>query len=115
MAFSSSQFWLSFYMQEFLGLSPLGVAVQLLPMAIAGIIWNIVAGNVLHRINNTLLLAVGAASYIGASVLLSLMRPNSYYWAIVFPALVLYVCGADIQFNVANVRPSTEESSPLSS
>ncbi|KAH8884833.1 hypothetical protein GQ53DRAFT_661204 [Thozetella sp. PMI_491] len=103
MGFISVQFWLSLLMQELQGLSPLEVAVHLLPQAIAGLIWNVVAGNTLHRINNTLLLALASVSYIVSNVLFSLMRPDSLYWAFIFPALILNVVGADFSFNVANM------------
>jgi hypothetical protein len=107
MAFTSTQFWLSFFMQEAQGLAPLTVAVHLLPQAIAGLIYNIIAGAVLHRINNTLLLAMGSCTYVASNVLLSLMKPDSSYWAFIFPSLILGVVGADFQFNVANVRPTS--------
>jgi hypothetical protein len=32
------------------------------------------------------------------------MKEDAIYWAYIFPALVLVVVGADIQFNVTNVR-----------
>ncbi|KAK1752141.1 putative major facilitator superfamily protein [Echria macrotheca] len=103
MAFLSSNFWLAFFMQSLQHLSPLTVAVHLIPQAVAGLIYNIIAGSVLHRINNTLLVAVGSVSYTASNILLALMRPDSPYWGFVFPALILSVVGADFQFNVANV------------
>ena len=105
MSFISSQFWLSFFMQEVQHLKPLTVAVHLLPQAIAGLIYNVIAGSVLHRINNTFLLVIGSCAYVAAAVLLSVMKLNSPYWAFIFPSLILAVVGADFQFNVANVGP----------
>jgi hypothetical protein len=110
MAFTSSQFWLSFFMQERQGLTPLLVAVHLLPQVVAGLIYNAIAGAVLHRINNTLLLVMGSLAYVGSNVLLALMQPDSPYWAFIFPSLILGVVGADFQFNVANVGPAQPNS-----
>ncbi len=90
-------------MQEIQGLPPLIVALHLLPQAIAGLIWNFIAGRILHRVNNTLMMAIGALSYLASSILLSLMKSDSVYWAFIFPALVINVIGADFQFNIANV------------
>lgn len=104
MSFIAAQFWLSFFMQELQKLAPITVALHLVPQAIAGLIYNAIAGSVLHRINNTLLLVLGSSTYIGANVLLALMKPDSPYWAFVFPSLILSVVGADFHFNVANVR-----------
>ncbi len=103
MAFTSASFWLAYFMQKVQGLPPLTVALHLLPQAVAGLIWNVVAGGILHRVNNTLIMAVGALAYVVANVLLCLMTAESSYWAFIFPYLVLCVIGADFQFNVANV------------
>jgi len=106
MSFTSASFWLAFFFQEVLDLPPLDVAVRLLPQAIAGLTWNVVAGILLHRVNNALIMAAAALCYVASMALLSLMRPDSSYWAYSFPYLVLSVVGADFQFNVANVRGS---------
>lgn len=103
MSFSTSAFWLSLYMQNVLGYSALTVAVHLLPQAIGGIIVNIVAGLVLHKVNNKLLTAIGASSYLVSVLLLANMKVGSSYWAFIFPSLLLSVIGADLQFNVANM------------
>ncbi|KAL2133539.1 hypothetical protein VTI74DRAFT_2192 [Chaetomium olivicolor] len=103
MSFIAAQFWLSFFLQELQKLTPLNVAVHLLPQAIAGLIYNVIAGSVLHRINNTVLLAMGSLTYIASNVLLSTMKEDSPYWAFIFPALILGVVGADFHFNVANM------------
>lgn len=103
MSFSTSAFWLSLYMQNVLGFSALTVAVHLLPQAIGGILVNVVAGLVLHKVSNKLLTGIGALSYLGSVLLLATMKTGSSYWAFIFPALLLSVIGADLQFNVANM------------
>ena len=112
MSFTSASFWLAFFMQEVQRLPPLTVALHLLPQAIAGLLWNVVAGSILHRVNNTVIMAVGAVCYLSANLLLSLMKADSVYWAFAFPALILNVVGADFQFNVANVSQSVATLSP---
>ena len=74
-------------------------------MVIAGVLVNVVAAFVLHRISNKLLMAVGALAYVASFALLSGMDlgVTHSYWAFIFPALVLLVVGADFQFNVVNV------------
>jgi hypothetical protein len=103
MSFSTSAFWLSLYMQNVLRFSALEVAIHLLPQAIGGILVNIVAGLVLHRVNNKLLTGIGALAYLSSVILLATMKEGSSYWAFIFPSLLLSVIGADLQFNVANV------------
>lgn len=106
MSFNTSAFWLSLFMQNVLDFSSLTVAVHLLPMAIGGILINIIAGLILHKVSNKLLVVIATVSYLGAGLLLALMKAGSSYWAFIFPSLLLSVIGADIQFNVANVSPS---------
>lgn len=60
-------------------------------------------GHILHKVNNTIIMGVGAVAYLAGSLLLSFLKAESNYWAFIFPALVLNVVGADFQFNVANV------------
>ncbi|TGJ82330.1 hypothetical protein E0Z10_g6426 [Xylaria hypoxylon] len=103
MSFQATGFWIAFFMQQVQKLSTLNVAVRLLPMAIAGLLWNILAARILHRVNNTFLMVFGAVSYLAAALLFSFMSADSNYWAFIFPALVLNVAGADLQFNVANM------------
>ncbi|KAH7378172.1 membrane transporter [Cadophora sp. MPI-SDFR-AT-0126] len=103
LSFNMSAFWLSLFMQNVLGFSSLKVAAHLLPMAIGGILVNVVAGVVLHKVNNKLLTAIGALSYLGSGLLLANMRVDSSYWAFIFPSLLLSVIGADFEFNVANM------------
>ena len=100
-----------------MGFSSLSVAVHLLPQCIAGIIVNIVAAMILHRVNNKLLTAVGALCYLASAILLATMKEGSSYWAFIFPSLLLVVIGADLQFNVANVSvfPSSEKTAELNS
>ncbi|KAI1776961.1 hypothetical protein F4818DRAFT_363890 [Hypoxylon cercidicola] len=105
MSFTSSGFWVAFFLQEIKQLSTLMVAVHLLPMAIAGLLWNIIAGRILHLVNNTVIIIGGSVCYLAASLLLSFIRPDTSYWVMMFPALILNVAGADSQFNVANVSP----------
>ncbi|KFA55543.1 hypothetical protein S40293_02028 [Stachybotrys chartarum IBT 40293] len=103
MAFMSSNFWLSLLLQEVRHMDALEVAVQLLPQVIAGILWNVVAASTLHRIPNSILMAVGALAYVVGSVLLAVQDAHSSYWAFAFPSLVITVIGADFHFNVANM------------
>lgn len=110
MSFQASSFYLAFFMQEIRGYDPLSVALHLLPQAIAGLLWNVLIGYTLHKVNNTLIIAAGSLSYLAANILLSLMHAESSYWAFMFPALILNVVGADFQTNVSNV---SSEVSPL--
>lgn len=51
-------------------------------------------------------MGIASVAYTAAFLILSFMKVETTYWAFIFPALVLVVVGADIQFNVVNVCPS---------
>jgi MFS family permease len=103
MAFTPASFFIALFFQNIWHLSPLGVAVHLLPMVISGITVNIIAGLILHRVSNKLLMYIGTSSYLIAFLLLAFNRSDSSYWAFCFPSFVIMVIGADFEFNVANM------------
>ena len=103
MSFISSQFWISLYMQDIQKMSPLHIAVRLLPQAIAGLFWSWIGGKFLHKLNGTYLMGVGAISYFVGAVLLTRIRADTSYWQFLFPSLLITVIGADFQFLVSNV------------
>ncbi|KAI9788944.1 MAG: hypothetical protein M1835_002005 [Candelina submexicana] len=103
MAFFSSSFFLALYLQRVKQYSALETAVHLLPLAIMGVIVNIVAGLILHKVSNKLLVAIGALAYTAAFLLLALEKESTSYWAMTFPSLCLIVIGADLEFNVSNM------------
>lgn len=103
MGFSAVSFYLSLYLQEVKHLTALEITVRLLPMVCSGVLVNIICGLILHRINNKLLTGIGALAYTASFLILSFMKEDAIYWAYIFPAIILVVVGADIQFNVTNV------------
>jgi hypothetical protein len=62
----------------------------------------VVAGAILHRVNNKLIMLVGALGYVAAFLLYSLNKTSYGYWPMIFPGLCCAVVGADLQFNVTN-------------
>jgi predicted MFS family arabinose efflux permease len=107
MGFSAVTFYLSLYLQEVKHQTALEITVKLLPMVVSGVLVNVICGLILHRVSNKVLTGIGALAYTASFLILSFMKEDATYWAFIFPALVLVVVGADIQFNVTNVRPST--------
>lgn len=103
LAFSPGAFFIALFFQDVWHMSALQVAVHVLPMAVMGIIVNVFAGMVLHKISNKLLMYIGTAAYTIAFLLLAVNRCSSSYWAFNFPAFILMVVGADLEFNVANM------------
>jgi len=107
MAFPPGMFFISLFFQRVWGFSALSTAVHLLPLAVMGVMVNIFAGAFMHRINNKLLMLVGTTCYTISFLLLAINRTSSSYWAFCFPAFLLCVVGADLEFNVANMYVMT--------
>ena len=103
MSFETAVFFMALFFQDVWHMSSLMVAVHLLPMAINGIIVNIVAGLVLHRISNKLLMFIGTIANTVAVLLFALNRESSSYWWFCFVGFTIIVIGADFEFNVANM------------
>ncbi|KAB8446208.1 hypothetical protein FH972_025190 [Carpinus fangiana] len=103
MGFTSMFFWISLFFQRYWTSSPIMVAVYLLPAAIMGIIVNIVAGMILHKVSNKLMILIGSSCYTLAFLLMGLNKSSSIYWAFCFPSFIFAVWGADFEFNVANM------------
>lgn len=77
MSFPPAGFWLSLYMQRVRHLSPLNVAVHLVPQAIMGILVNIVSGLIMHKVSNKLLILIGSCSYTVSFLLLGLVQTGT--------------------------------------
>ncbi|KAJ9650453.1 hypothetical protein H2198_010246 [Neophaeococcomyces mojaviensis] len=101
--FNGNLFWTALGWRRSYGDSPLTVAVKMLPAAIGGMIVNLVAALLMHRVSNKLLSIVAAFATVSASALLSATSKNITYWALFFPAQLLSVIGADFAFCVTNL------------
>lgn len=104
MAFYSQTFWLSLQMQQLGGLSPLEVAVRLLPQAVVGLVISPLVGLVMHRVNGTVLLGVSCAALVISNLLLSMSHTRDSYFAWAFPSLILSTLGMDWTLNVGSLH-----------
>jgi hypothetical protein len=102
-SFTPAGFFLSLYFQRVYHTSSIMTAVYLLPMAVAGLLVNIVAGAILHRVSNKLLMGIAALSYTLAYLLFALNKTSYPYWAMLFTGQIFTVIGVDLQFNVVNM------------
>jgi MFS family permease len=57
----------------------------------------------MHRVSNKILMIIGAVAYTISFALISAMPEDVSWWAFQFPALVLSVVGADLEFTVTNM------------
>jgi hypothetical protein len=62
-------FWVALYFQTELGYSALMTGVHLLPMVVFGLLANLVAALIQHKVSNKLLVGIGACAYLVSFVL----------------------------------------------
>ena len=83
--------------------SPIEVAVKILPAAIGGMLVNLLAALIMHRVSNKILSIGAAFSLVASSALLSATSTSISWWALFFPAQLFAVLGVDIMFCVTNL------------
>ena len=101
--FAGNLFWLTLMWQRINRLSPLMVAVHLLPAGIGGILVNVLAAMIMHQVSNRLIMIIGAVSAVVASALFSAIYTSISFWALAFPALLFSVISQDLEFTVTNM------------
>ena len=90
-------------MQQVQQLQPITIAVRLLPQAVAGIAWSYIGQALVHRLSGTVLMGIGGLAYFAGALIQIFIKTHTSYWQLLFPALLITVLGADIQFIVSNV------------
>ena len=93
-------------MQVTQGLSPVEVAIQLVPQALAGLCISPTVGFIMHTVNGTWILVASAFLQVTSSLLLVFLRPGSNYWTFAFPALIFSTVSLDWALGVASVSLS---------
>lgn len=92
------------YFQNIQGASPILTTAYFVPQAISGILVNVVAGYALDRVPGRILMIIAMLGFTAAALLWSFVQPDTLYWALPFPALIVVVIGADLAYNVANLH-----------
>jgi hypothetical protein len=113
MSFIANQFWISLYMQDIQHLSPLLIAVRLLPQALVGILWSYIGQALMSKIPGRIIMGIGGVAYLVGATLQIFIREDTSYWMFLFPSLCITVIGADFQFIVSNVRLLLQHILPL--
>lgn len=106
--FNSIETLLTLYFQDVQLLSPLQTSYRFLPAAIMGLVSNLVAGALVHRISAHLLVSVGLFITCAAPLTVAIVAtPSSSYWSSGFVANALSAIGVDALFTTANLLISS--------
>ncbi|KAF8854768.1 MFS general substrate transporter, partial [Acephala macrosclerotiorum] len=91
MSFITNAFWIMLYMQDIQSISPLLIAVKLLPQVFAGIVWSYLGQYLVSRWSGKVVMGIGGVGYAVGATLIFFMKRDSGYWVFLFPALCITV------------------------
>ncbi|KND89171.1 Puromycin resistance protein pur8 [Tolypocladium ophioglossoides CBS 100239] len=94
-------YFLTLQLQSY-GNSPLRTALLFLPVGVAALLANSVAGRLVPVLGARAMFILGWALCIPGVVLFSFITPASSYWRFTFPGMVLYIVGLSAVYITAN-------------
>ncbi|ETS79710.1 hypothetical protein PFICI_09563 [Pestalotiopsis fici W106-1] len=96
------------YFQNIMLASPLQVVTWYVPLGVAGLLFSILEGYILHLVPGRVLLVISGLGAVGSQLLLALIPLQERgYWAYIFPATILSTIGIDISTILATVFITT--------
>lgn len=97
------------YFQNVMRASPLLVVAWYVPLGVAGLLFSILEGFILHLVPGKILLVISGAGALGSQLLIALMPTyGANYWAWIFPATILSTIGIDLSTILMTVFITTK-------
>ena len=85
------------YFQNIMSATPLQVVAWYTPLGVAGLLFSILEGFILHLVPGRVLLIISGVGALGSQLLLALIPlRGANYWAWIFPATILSTIGIDL-------------------
>lgn len=84
------------YFQDIMSASPLQVVGWYAPLGIAGLLFSVLEGFILHLVPGRILLIISGLGAVGSQLLLALVPVGGNYWAWIMPAMVFSTIGIDL-------------------
>lgn len=85
------------YFQNVMGASPLQIVAWYTPLGVAGLIFSVLEGFILHLVPGRALLVISGLGALGSQLLIALIPlSGGSYWAWIFPATILSTIGIDL-------------------
>ncbi|TDZ36982.1 putative MFS-type transporter [Colletotrichum trifolii] len=102
-AFNATEQLGSFYLQYVQRLSAMDTSVRFLPAPVGGVLANVAAGLVAHRVRADVAILVAVALAALSPLLMAVADPAWNYWYCVFWAMFTNAVGADTLFTISNL------------
>ncbi|KAJ5186315.1 Major facilitator superfamily domain general substrate transporter [Penicillium cf. viridicatum] len=101
--FNSFQYISTLFFQDVQDISALQASIRFLPMAVVGVVTNIVTAHLVSRVNVNLLLGVSALMTAISPILMAVASPKWTYWAAAFVAMTLSPINGDVLWTVSSL------------
>ncbi|KAL9620365.1 MAG: hypothetical protein Q9160_005065 [Pyrenula sp. 1 TL-2023] len=96
------------YFQKIMLAKPLQVVAWYAPLLVAGLLFSILEGLILHLVPGRALLIISGLGALGAQLLLAFIPlAGGNYWAYIFPAMILGTIGIDVSTILMTVFVTT--------
>ncbi|KPI41110.1 putative MFS-type transporter [Cyphellophora attinorum] len=102
-AFNAMEALLTFFFQDVQLLSATATSLRFLPVAVMGILLNLVVGSLIHRVRADWAITFSCLISCISPILTATMKPTSSYWEFVFPAITLSAIGVDVLFTASQL------------
>jgi predicted MFS family arabinose efflux permease len=102
-SFNALEQLLSFYFQYVQLLSPMQASIRFLAEPVSGIVGNVAAGLLVHRVRGDVLVLTTTALSLVSPTIMALASPTTSYWKAAFPAILCLPAAADMLFTVSNL------------
>lgn len=94
-AFNAFQYISTLFFQDVQNISALQAAIRFLPMAVVGVLTNIIAAHLVAKVNVNMLLGVTAVITAVSPILMAIASPEWTYWTAAFVAITLSPINGD--------------------
>ncbi|KAL4940326.1 hypothetical protein BDV06DRAFT_213581 [Aspergillus oleicola] len=102
-AFNAFQYISTLFFQDVQNISPLQASIRFLPMAVVGVVTNVIAAHLVAKVNVNMLLGVSAVITAVSPILMAVASPNWTYWAAAFVAMTLSPVNGDVLWTVSSL------------
>lgn len=94
-AFNAFQYISTLFFQDVQNISALQASIRFLPMAVVGVITNIIAAHLVSKVNVNMLLGITAVITAVSPILMAVVSPEWTYWTAAFIAMTLSPINGD--------------------
>ncbi|KAK9244576.1 major facilitator superfamily domain-containing protein [Lipomyces tetrasporus] len=102
-AFNAFQYISTLFFQDVQNISALQASIRFLPMAVVGVLTNIVAAYLVAKVNVNMLLGIAAVITAVSPILMAIASPEWTYWTAAFVAITLSPINGDVLWTASSL------------